>query len=137
MRTFVGIDPGLNWGWAMIDGNGTKTCGADKFKSLRAFKYQIEQMLGAHETPVVLVCRAMGRMQAVIRKHSAISAIVELVCEERGYEYYEVHDGSIRKTVMGKGNAKKPEVMAFCKLDNEHAADAMLGAMYLRKLIAD
>lgn len=135
MPTFVGIDPGMNWGWATINADGVKECGADKFKGLRDFKYHIEQLLGGLDTPIVLVCRAMGRMQVVIRKHSAISAIVELVCEEKGYEYYEVADCSIRKQVMGKGNAKKPEVMAFVHAHNEHAADAMLGAMYLQKLV--
>lgn len=129
--TYCGIDVGKNWGWGIYNPEMGILHGSEKFQTLVHFEERIRHLIMGLDVNAVVTCRAMGRNQQVIRFHSAMAAIVEYFCEKHGISYFDVADGSMRKVVIGKGNAKKPEVMAFLKIENEHAADAMCGAKYL------
>lgn len=128
---FLGIDPGNNWGWATHLHGEDGPYGAQKLDTLMGFAKSVERMIRDKKIDAIVTCRAMGRNQQVIRFHSAMAGIVELACEYMDKTYFDVADVTMRKVVIGKGNAKKPEVMSFLGIDNEHAADAMVGARYL------
>lgn len=131
----MGIDPGSNWGWAVADKKSTHVdYGSSKFLSLAKFEGEVLSMTRNFSVTAVVTCRAMGKFSQVIRYHAAMAAIVELTCEKHDIPYCDIGDGKMRKEVMGKGNAKKVEVMEYCAIDNEHAADAMVGALYLAKV---
>lgn len=131
--TYLGIDPGKMWGWAAYDTNLGRVYGAEKFETLAQFERRIQTLVEALSVDAVITCRAMGRNQQVIRFHSSMAGVVECFCERAGISYFDLPDVTLRKIVVGKGNAKKPEVMAFLDISNEHAADAMVGALYLSK----
>jgi Holliday junction resolvasome RuvABC endonuclease subunit len=128
----LGIDPGNNYGWAIWT---DAQSGFGKFKTLGKFKWFVENLM-TFAPDAVFTCRAMGRSNpSVIRRHGAINGIIELVCEEKGIPYFDIADSTMRKEIMGKGNAKKDEVMEFTGIENEHAADALIAAMYGYKML--
>jgi len=123
----LGIDPGRKWGWCTtVKGEH----GDLKLKGLLELKEIVLDMIGNYGIEAVIGCRPFGRHQAVIRLHSAMLAIVELVCEEKGIQYMEFADSKMRKEVTGKGRMSKDEVMEFTGIDNEHAADARMAVLY-------
>lgn len=128
----LGIDPGKTWGWATTDGQW----GSEHFIGLLDFKGLVANKVEILRPEAVFTCRAMGHSNpAVTRIHGAMGGIVELVCEEMGVAYFDIADSTMRKAVMGKGNAKKAEVMEFTGISDDHAADAMIAAMYGFKML--
>lgn len=134
MKTFLGIDPGSIYGWATYSKKEEKY-GHEKFEGLLAFETRTLELVSYNDPVAVVTCRAMGPHAQVTRFHAAMAGVVELVCERCNIPYFDVADMTMRKTVIGKGNAKKPEIMAFLKIENEHAADAMVAARYLTTVI--
>lgn len=135
----LGIDPGKSWGYAVYSGEGVKKCAQwedDKFTTLKKFKDDIENLVFVSCCEAVFTCRAMGHSNpAVTRFHGALNGIIEIICEERGIYYADIADSTMRKEIIGKGNAKKEEVMEFTGIPNDHAADAMIAAMYGYKML--
>lgn len=137
-KAFLGIDPGRTWGFCVCRKNGKPVVhGAEKFTTMAGMQQKVLGLIQEHDVGAVLTCRAMGRNQQVIRVHGAMAGVIEWTCEKYGIPYFDVQDSTMRKVVVGKGNAKKPEVMAFLGLENEHAADAMVGARYLAQMTVE
>lgn len=55
--------------------------------------------------------------------YGALRAIVEMFGEHHRIEYSGIGVGTIKKGFTGKGNAKKPEMMARCRELGFHPAD--------------
>lgn len=135
MKSFLGIDPGSRWGWASFTSETHQQYGDAKFEGLLSFEKSVIQLISEQKAQAVITCRAMGPHAQVTRYHAAMAGVVELTCERMKKPYFDVADGTMRKQVIGKGNAKKPEVILAMGIPNEHAADAMVAARYLSKLI--
>ena len=131
-KLFLGIDPGSKWGWAFTKDGKQHTYGSGRMIGLKDFETQIAVL--SKDVAGIITCRAMGPHAQVTRYHAAMAGVVELYCEKNDIPYFDIADSTMRKVVIGKGNAKKPEVMDFLKIDNEHAADAMVAALYIAKL---
>lgn len=72
---------------------------------------EVEPLLIVFEAPIL-----MGRdSSAVTRKLHALPGITEVVAIRAGIECAEVNLASIKKALTGKGNAKKPEMVAACR----------------------
>lgn len=134
MVKYLGIDPGSKWGWAVAKSMEQSHNGSSKFTSLLAFEKEIIDLLFLYNPKAVITCRAMGPHAQVTRYHAAMAGVVELTCQRKEVSYFDIADGTMRKVVIGKGNAKKQEVMDFLKIENEHAADAMVAALYIAQM---
>ncbi|MEI7510623.1 MAG: hypothetical protein WCJ84_00515 [Candidatus Peregrinibacteria bacterium] len=128
----LGLDLGRHWGWAFDDAK-VPDWGEYTFSSLLEFSGEIKALFDLLKPEIVVNCRAMGRNSQVIRFHGAMGGIVELICQERGIAFFDRPDSTMRKVVVGKGNAKKHEVMEFFDIASEHSADAMVAAIYGQK----
>lgn len=131
MQTILGIDPGRMWGWAVVKGKKVLHHGSKNFISLVSFQKDVYDLIQFHKIDAVITCRAMGPHAQVTRFHAAMAAVVEIYCELHNIPYFDVADNSMRKVVIGNGAAKKADVMRFCKIPNEHAADAVIAGMFL------
>ena len=52
---------------------------------------------------------------ATVRKLHGLAGVIEMVCYRTGVEVAEVHLQSVKKALTGKGNAKKPDMVAACR----------------------
>ena len=95
------------------------------FITLQAYLKTIQRLLYFYKPDIVLAARPT-RYARVIAYHSKLLSIIELVCEMHKIQYYEVIDSQCKKTVFGKGNIKKPEIMARYNENSEHIADAKM-----------
>ena len=79
------------------------------------------------EKPVVMPGR-----ESAARVCFGLIALVEMWCEAREVEYREVQIGQVKKHATGRGNARKPEMVAAAKvrwpelrIADDNAADAL------------
>lgn len=98
----------------------------DEFKitSLEKLEEQITEILTPR--PDVVIYPHPVRYYNVMRKHWQYIAIINLVCEKKCITTVEVKDSQAKKSVIGSGKAKKPEIMAHYGEKSEHVADARM-----------
>ena len=85
--------------------------------------------------PDIVATAYPTRFYRVIVFQSKLAAIIELACEVKGVEFYEVQDSTVKKAVLGNGHAKKDEIMKFFNKTNEHEADAAMFCKYITNLL--
>ena len=90
----------------------------DFYEYLDAILSRFQPHIIVHGTPV--------RYPAVIALQSKQIGIIDLFAERLGIGTVPVVDNSAKKKVLGKGNAKKPEIMAHYNEEVEHIADCLL-----------
>lgn len=121
----VGIDVGRTTGIAVKHGDIYIEATTLSFKSLKVYHDTIYETLSKN-APSLIVCAYPTRFYRVIKFHSALLAIIELCAEVLNIPYIEFQDAHCKKVVIGKGNAKKQDIMEYFKEDNEHIADAKM-----------
>jgi len=104
----LAIDVGQKGGLAIKTKKGLETR-PWKFTGLEELLNMVEPILTEQEIEFVIVGRPT-RFPTVIARHSKMLAIIELLCQEYDIPYYETIDSEAKKEVLGKGNAKKPEI---------------------------
>lgn len=96
-----------------------------KFESYYDFDWKIKDLILNFKPDVILIPYPT-RFYRVMISHAKMMGIVCLIAEKREIPVIEVQDMTCKKVVLGTGKAKKEDIMAHFKQDNEHIADAML-----------
>ena len=78
---------------------------------IRSFLQAIQPALVVFEAPVL----PQTTQIATVRKLHGLAGVIEMVCYREGVEVAEAHLQSVKKALTGKGNAKKPEMVAACR----------------------
>lgn len=141
--TILALDLGTKTGWAAgthsITSSGTENFAQGKFAGggmrFLAFERWLDKWAegdGVIEVVFEAVRRHIGTDAAHI--YGGLLAVLTSWCEKRGIPYQGVPVGTIKKHATGRGNAKKPEMIAAVvalgfkpKDDNEADAIALLG----------
>lgn len=145
MKTILALDLGTTTGWAMSEfskvSSGTINFKATRFQSADRRFVNFKDWLKK-----TLEKTTLGEINAVyfeeVRKHIGVDAahcyggfkaVLTMFCEENKISYQGVPVGTIKKFVTGKGNSKKPEMIAAVRLrgfnpqdDNEADAISLL-----------
>lgn len=129
----LGIDVGKKTGWA-----SSGMAGKIKFKSLLHYMKSIEAIIHEFKPDIIVSCRPT-RFPQVIAAHSKYLAIIELLCEINSIQYYEGIDSEMKKLVLNKGNAKKPEIISWANefigwSISEDEADALMFSEGIKKI---
>lgn len=120
----LSIDPGRTMGIVHWDD-----------KPLLKDEYQYSGPLNFYEhlsflmdrfSPEIIVHGTPVRYPAVLALQSKQIGIIELLAEKHGIATIPVIDNSAKKTVLGNGKVKKPEIMAFYNETVEHIADCLM-----------
>lgn len=132
------IDVGNKMGWCFYDATGTEI-GMYKLTTLGAFETFVKEKIDLYKPDVIASARPTMYPQ-VIAKQSKLLAIIELRAEKRNIPFMELIDCTCKKVVIGKGNAKKPEIVAWAKgvTDedlSEDEADAVMFAYYVKEYL--
>lgn len=146
---FLGIDPGTNCGWAVLDQDGNRLdSGVWSLKSKRleggGMRYlraqrRVLALLDEHG-PCVLAFEEVKRHAGTQAAHvyGGLVAVLQAACEARSVPYQGVGVGTVKKLATGKGNAgKQAMVDAACEqwdhvCERDDEADALWIAEALR-----
>lgn len=142
VKRYVGIDPGMNCGWAVLDesglrvASGTWRLSGGRFdgagmRFVRLDRHVRELLSDPAETVVGFeeVRRHMGTDAAHI--YGGVVATVTRVCEELGVPYAGVPVGTAKRHGTGRGNAGKGEMVSAAeakwgiKVSDDNEADAL------------
>jgi Holliday junction resolvasome RuvABC endonuclease subunit len=90
------------------------------------------RLLDEHRPDAVFYEQAHHRGGAATELCVGFVTRVQELCAERGVEYQSVHSGTLKKHATGRGNAKKPEMIAAAearwpgqKIEDDNQADAL------------
>ncbi len=120
---YIGIDPGLKTGWAVLDEDGERLNsgvwdlngnrwegGGMRFVKLRsAFNKLLNNTPGDICVGVEEVRRHEGTDAA--HAYGGIIATIHAMCEEASIPYLGLPVATVKKVATGKGNAGKPAMM--------------------------
>lgn len=124
------FDVGKKGAWCFKDGDYEIT-GRISFASLAEYLKIVKELVDLHKPQLICAARPT-RFPKVIANHSKMLAMIELAAELREIRYYEVIDSECKKSVLGKGNAQKEQVMAWSKAKGfditEDESDALMFA---------
>ena len=143
MSAVLGLDTSTHTGWALRPDNGELLAGVWPLDFGPGRPYACRQLNlwaaldrvgGLHglgfvvaEKPVVMPGR-----ESAARVCFGLIATVEMWCETRHVEYREIQIGRIKKHATGRGNARKPEMVAAARarwpelrIVDDNAADAL------------
>lgn len=135
----VGIDPGTKLGWATFSEEGIRSgvadCSVGRHESagLRWVKLQRELDRLIHEGVELVVYEDVRRHAATYAAqiYGGIVSHIQRRCVELGVEYLGAPVGKVKKHATGKGNAKKPEMIAAAQkhvglaITDDNEADAI------------
>lgn len=113
------------------DGSGTRR--------LAWFRHQIVQACNFYRPDVaVLEGYAFARPNQA-HQLGELGGVVRLALHDLGIPYVDIAPASLKKYAVGKGNAKKEEVLAAAirRLDYEGANHNVADALWLRQMAAD
>ncbi len=79
------------------------------------FRAWLIRVLEEHRPDVVFYEQAHHRGGAATELCVGFVTRVQELCAERGIEYQSVHSGTLKKHATGKGNTKKPAMIAAAK----------------------
>jgi crossover junction endodeoxyribonuclease RuvC len=144
----LGIDPGTQCGWAIIDGetridSGTwdlknKEHEGAGFRYLKVRRYLLALII--EHNPAMLSFEVVRSHKGTAAAHvyGGIVGQVKSVCEEVCLPFKGVDVGTVKKLATGKGNAGKPAMVKAankrwaCKVGDDNEADALWVAEALR-----
>lgn len=149
VKRFIGIDPGSNCGWAVLDesgawvASGTWGLTGGRFdgagmRFVRLDSHVRELLSSGGETVLGFeeVRRHMGTDAAHI--YGGIVATVMRVCEELHVPYAGTPVGTVKRQATGRGNAGKDEMVETAearwgvKVTDDNEADALWIAEVMR-----
>lgn len=118
-RTIMGIDPGVNMGWAVVRGDtvvaGVCTLGVRSIPGTRMV--DLDMMLGglfAQHAPSVVVCEHPVHgpgSHAIGLLHAIWYQVARHAYEAQARFIGDLYPATIKKTVAGHGNATKPQMI--------------------------
>ena len=85
--------------------------------------------------PDVILYPHPVRYYNVYRKHWQYIGVLNLLCERNEIQSIEVKDSQAKKSVLGNGRAKKPEIMARYEEKSEHIADCKMFLEWYEKAV--
>lgn len=149
MKAILGLDTATHTGWCVRSATGELSCGVwlldfgpgrphtSRFWNLWE---QLDWMAEHHELGYVVAEKPVvyqGR-EGAARSCMGMLAILEMWCETRRIEFREVNIVTLKKFATGRGNAKKPEMVAAAKakwpamrIPDDNAADALFLVDYV------
>jgi len=147
----LALDTGIKTGWCLIAEAGhIIESGVQDFSKrrgesngmlfLRFRAWLEEEMLTIHRPALVLYELAHHRGGYATEVCVNLTGRVQEMCVSNGIECAGVHAGTLKKAIIGKGNAGKDEMIAFARgrLNREpiddNEADAVALAVYGAKL---
>lgn len=123
MKYYIGIDPGTQCGWAVLDENGNRLASGTWDLSSRrheggGMRYvrlqsHLRELFDAYHPAVVFyeeVRRHLGTDAAHV--YGGIVSHIAAFCEGRTTPYSGIPVGTVKKYATGKGNAQKDAMIA-------------------------
>jgi Holliday junction resolvasome RuvABC endonuclease subunit len=136
MKRIIAIDPGTHCGYAVLhDGvvsYGVLNLAPGRYEGggmrFLRFATHLRQMLPADAVFFEEVRRHLGTDAAHV--YGGIVAVLTSICEELSIPYRAIPVGTIKKYATGKGNAGKPEMVAWAQrrwpdVVDDNIADAL------------
>jgi len=142
----LGLDLASKTGWALLEGSGilsgTWDCSPRRgdSTSMRLIYLRAQLRRIATEAPALVVYEAAlahggpGSQAAAIAHEMA--GVLKTWCHDEGLPFHAVHVSTLKKWATGRGNAKKPEMVAAAeaalgrKVGDDNEADAVHLARY-------
>lgn len=142
----LGLDLASKTGWAILDGagivSGTWDCSPRRgdSTSMRLIYLRAQLRRIATESPKLVVYEAAlahggpGSQAAAIAHE--LAGVLKTWCHDEGIPHHAVHVSTLKKWATGRGNAKKPEMVAAAeavlgrKVKDDNEADAVHLARY-------
>ena len=126
MAIYIGIDPGTNCGWAVLDATGARIASGvwdlkprrhegGGMRYLRCRSY-FEELLAGRGMVIVgyeEVRRHAGTTAAHV--YGGIIAQIGSICEARGVPYAAHPVGTVKRLATGRGNASKAMMVAAAR----------------------
>jgi hypothetical protein len=103
------------------------------FTTLSEYEGFIKELVDLYK-PSCIITAYPTRFMNVIRFHSRLIAIIELVCEKRWVDFLEMNDSKMKKEVFWKWAVSKQEIMDRYWIQNEHQADSAMFCEYINKI---
>lgn len=128
--TILSIDLGKTCGIAIsIDGEIEDT-EEYKFNGLLDLHTLVREKCNLWEPDVILIPYPTHHYY-VIMSHAKMMGVIEMEAEKRNITVIEVQDSTCKKTVLGKGNAKKEDIANYYKkihpdIKSEHILDSVM-----------
>ena len=123
MKYYIGIDPGTQCGWAVVDANGNRLASGTWDLSSRrheggGMRYvrlqsHLRELFDAYPPATVFyeeVRRHLGTDAAHV--YGGIVSHIAAFCECRSTAYCGIPVGTVKKYATGKGNAQKDAMVA-------------------------
>lgn len=118
----LAIDPGTRCGWAIRTGDGVAASGVWDLAPPRGsspgvrylyLRARLAEVLVAYpDIRLVVYEQAHQRGGAATEYAVGVATHVQSWCAERGLEHAMVHSATVKRTATGRGNAKKPDMVA-------------------------
>ena len=135
--TYMGIDVGNSTGICYLDEHGFDTIQLT-YTNLLGYYHLVYDVVQRYCPDVVgySMTYMPSRPKSTQSLHFKM-AVVELVCAKLKIKCVSFPDSTCKKVVVGKGNAKKEDVMAWAQKKNsaemvQDEADAMMFCEYMR-----
>ena len=121
----LSIDLGKNIGAVCMKGEATLFKEHLVFDGLLWLRNKVDLII--HELkPDVILIPFPTRFYYTMIAHAKMMGVICMLAEDYGVTVIEVNDSTCKKTVLGSGKAKKPEIMKHFNEENEHCADALM-----------
>ena len=129
----LALDVATKTGFATRSGSGVWDFKVKRDESagmrLIRFKQKLIEILDVEDINLVVFERTSGFHKNALIVQAELHGVLKSVLEERGIEYRAYSAGEIKKHATGKGNAKKPIMIAAAKakwpdidiIDDNHA----------------
>lgn len=141
-KCIIGIDPGTNCGWAVLNAEGGRLAsGVWDLKSKRhegggmryvRMRRYLNALLEAFDVEAVLYEEVRSHKGSdAAQVYGGIIAMLAAVCEERPTPYAAIPVGTVKKVATGKSNASKAAMINAAKSrwpgagDDDNECDAL------------
>lgn len=116
----LSIDTATNCGWAIsreVYGVWKLTPKRDESAGMRLvrFRSKLIEIIEGEKINLVVFERPGGAHRGALIVHSELQGQIKVVCEERNIPYRGYSSQEVKKFATGKGNAKKPVMIAAAK----------------------
>jgi len=123
----LGLDLATSTGFCYGDGASLPVVGTCRMPQtgeevgpfLFHFETWLEETIEAVRPTMIIfeapIIRSDGSHIMTVRKLTGLAALVELVAHKRGVEVLETHISTVKRTLTGKGNAEKHEMIFFAR----------------------
>lgn len=136
----MGIDVGKSCtGIAILDSSGFRTASFD-FKTTNSYLQTLKQLIRQNKPDLVVYSDTVMMMRRnSVKPLHFLMCLVELACEQCDTALMVVSDAEAKKSIVGAGNAKKPDVAKAMKeyidSDTQDILDAGMFALHAIRLL--